>query len=794
MPVVETIAGPALCRGATVVDRSSAAVRAVAVTGDPPTVYAATGTPANSGLRVVSSFSPRSYSVVHIGGLITLSDPSVDFGERAPIVAVAPYQDGVLVATTRQVVAFGPGPGAGAPGPIPAQVTPSAGSSGDGGPATQAQFTGIRALATDDARNLYIADAVGPSDDRFRVRFVNRGADPVTFYGGTPDQLTVAPGAVDTVAGGGQGHDAGVAGGGQGHDAGAAPGGSGGKPEQAPARRGELRGAPALAAVGDRLYVGVSGARRPGAIRARILAVNLASHRMNAHGVEIPAGAMATLAEANPLSSVAGLDADDAGNLFVADRDAQRVRKLDAGGTSSVVAGSGPSGASGGGFNGNGRPAVGARLDHPTDVKVGPRGELYVADGGSGQLRVVDPDGVIRAVAGNGLGAAVRCRVPGGPHAGAKRGRGPEATPGQPADDFPLSVAVDARGVVHFTANQSGRVMTVTSPGVVAPLAGAGAVRRADQVAARPGGGLYVLDGGDNRVRLVNNGRRPIRSNGMEVAPGKVVTVAGNGTIGAKGDGGRAVEAQLSGRGALAADGRGNLLILDTGNQRLRQVDGKGRITTILGSPGNGGGGPTCCARPMALAVGPGDEVYLADANLVWLYNRSRHVSTAHGQKVPAGAVRVVAGGGPAGAVDDGIPAVMAELKKPDGLAVDGAGNLYIADGDDNSVRRVDRAGTITTAAGNGQPSFNGDGLPVQLTGLYGPTGLAVDRCGDLVIADSNNNRVRIVRFVPACLATAEPRRGRARSAPGRVVLVLALAVLAAAATTTRTRRRRSTF
>ena len=163
------------------------------------------------------------------------------------------------------------------------------------------------------------------------------------------------------------------------------------------------------------------------------------------------------------------------------------------------------------------------------------------------------------------------------------------------------------------------------------------------------------------------------------------------------GDNGPAIDARLFGSSGVAVDGAGNLYITDRQNDRIRKVDSSGTITTIAGSgePGVGEGGFS----------------------------------------------------------GDGGPATEARLAAPTGVAVDGAGNLYITDRQNDRIRKVDSSGTITTIAGSGEPGvggggFSGDGGLATEAQLRSPTGVAVDGVGNLYIADSQNHRIRILTQV----------------------------------------------
>jgi uncharacterized protein (TIGR03437 family) len=239
-------------------------------------------------------------------------------------------------------------------------------------------------------------------------------------------------------------------------------------------------------------------------------------------------------------------------------------------------------------------------------------------------------------------------------------------------------------------------------------------------------GNVYISDVDNHRIRRVS-------------PSGVISTVAGNGVPGDSGDGGLAVNASLSDVTGLALDGAGNLYIADAGNRRIRKVTTNGIITTIAGTGiqgFSGDGGPATVAqlnRPTSVLFWAG-SLYIADSS----NQRIRRISET-------GTITTIAGNGVAGFSGDGGPATGASLRFPLGLAADGLGNLYFADGDNNRVRRISPEGIITTAAGNGSGRFAGDQGPATNASLNIPWDVTVDGAGNLYIADAGNNRVRKV-------------------------------------------------
>ncbi|MEU5418492.1 hypothetical protein ACFY1P_11220 [Streptomyces sp. NPDC001407] len=221
---------------------------------------------------------------------------------------------------------------------------------------------------------------------------------------------------------------------------------------------------------------------------------------------------------------------------------------------------------------------------------------------------------------------------------------------------------------------------------------------------------------------------------------GTIVTVAGTGVAGFVADGGPAVGTSLYYPRGLAYDTGGNLYIADEHNHRIRKVAPNGIITTVAGT-GTAGfiadGGPAVATRlntPCDVTLDAAGNLYIADTS----NHRVRKV-------FPNGNITTVAGTGTAGFISDGGPAVATRLNTPTGVAVDAAGNLYIADQGNHRVRKVDQNGTIWTVAGNGQAGYVSDGGPAVATKLYSPHQVVVDPAGNLYIADWNNHRVRKV-------------------------------------------------
>ena len=418
------------------------------------------------------------------------------------------------------------------------------------------------------------------------------------------------------------------------------------------------------------------------------------------------------------LGAVGGLAVDDSGNIFIADLLHHRVRKVDATGMISTVAGTGR-----GGYNGDNIRAAEASLLHPRSVAVDRSGDLYIADAYNHRVRRVDSMGMITTVAGVGEWGF---EGDGGPAVEADLRR-------------PAAIAADAFDNLYIADGLNHRVRKVDSTGTITTVAGAGdwgfdgdggpAVSARLSIptglAVDGYGNLFVASQEENRIRMVN-------------ASGVITTVAGTHEAGFGGDGGLAARARLNGPFGLASDWRGNLYIADRANHRVRMVNPSGVITTVAGNgqfASGGDGGPATEAQvgsPIDVEVDTFGNLYIAQS-----INVVRKVD-------PAGVITTVAGQPRRpGRSGDGGPATEALLSIPAALAVDMFGNLYIADVDNQVVRRVDPTGTIATVAGNGSSGSGGDGGPAIEAQVSAPISVGTDARGNVYFADNAEHKVR---------------------------------------------------
>lgn len=246
-------------------------------------------------------------------------------------------------------------------------------------------------------------------------------------------------------------------------------------------------------------------------------------------------------------------------------------------------------------------------------------------------------------------------------------------------------------------------------------------------VAVDSQGNIFIADYCNHRIRKIGT-------------DGIIRTAAGNGVKSFAGDGGPATNAGLNSARGVAVDSAGNLYIADTDNHRIRKVDTNGNISTVAGNGSDGylgdgvAGTSTRIAAPRGVAVDSAGNVYIADTD----NHRIRKVE-------PSGNISTVAGNGTGMYSGDGGPATTAQLNGPTWVALDTQGNLFVADANNNRIRKILTNGNIITIAGNGTGDFSGDGGPATQASLSWPYGVAVDSLGNVYIADDNNQRIRKV-------------------------------------------------
>ena len=413
---------------------------------------------------------------------------------------------------------------------------------------------------------------------------------------------------------------------------------------------------------------------------------------------------------------------DGLGNLYISDYNNNVIRKVAAGtNVISTVAGNGSLG-----YSGDGGQAANAQLNNPYGLVLDGSGNLYIADTYNNCIRkVTAATGVISTIAGNGtLGFS---------------GDGGAATTAEL--NYPYGIALDGSGNLYIADVYNNRIREVAG-GIITTVAGGATGSVGDGsaatnallsapagVAVDGAGNLYIADHDNHRVRKVAAGT------------GIISTVAGTGTAGNSGDGSLATAAQLNTPSGVALDGSGNLYIADESNNNIRKVTvSSGNITTIAGSgaagfSGDGHAGTTAqLSAPLGIAIDGSGNFYIAYEN----NNRIRKIT------VSTGIISTIAGTGSAGNSGDGAAATSAQLNLPSGIAVDGFGNIYIADKQNNTVRKIAvGTNTISTVAGNGTGGYSGDDNQATTAQLNFPTGVALDGSGNIYIADEGNNVIR---------------------------------------------------
>ncbi len=609
--------------------------------------------------------------------------------------------------------------------PIPGMITPVAGNgshgyTGDGGPATSAQLGQVAGLSLDAAGNLFIAD--------FDFNVVR--------------EVSVA-GTISTVAGNGT---AGYSG-----DGGVATSASlngpvyvavhgttlyiadyangiravsGGRITTVPNTAGSFPLAVAVSATGILYYIDSSWATASGS--HDVLREILAS------------GAASTIAILNATGCEEGLAIDVGANFYTTDYCLNNIYRIAPGGAVAIIAGRTVSG-----FSADGTPALGASLGQPSDVAVDAAGAVYFTDWINNRVRKFLPGGPLTTLVGNG------------------NGDGGAAT-SAPFFNLRSGVAVDPWGAVLIGDNS--RVRRVALDGTITTLAGGPTTGAAGDggpalaatfqqaiggLAFDPAADTLIADTWNNRIRRI------------DATTGLISTIAGTGSPGFSGDGGSALAASLYLPNAVASDLKGNVYVggvcdaagincgatpqaSDPGDiSVIRRISPSGTISRVAGNGASGfsgDGGPATSAslnHPVSFTTDAAGNLYIADTH----NHRIRRVLAS------SGVITTVAGDGTAGFSGDGGPATAARLSYPHDVAVDGVGNLYVADTGNQRIRRITPAGIISTVAGSGVAAFSGDGAPAINAALNTPSRLALDAVGStLYVVDSGNSRIRRIQ------------------------------------------------
>jgi uncharacterized protein (TIGR03437 family) len=471
-----------------------------------------------------------------------------------------------------------------------------------------------------------------------------------------------------------------------------------------------------------------------------------------------------------------GLLVDSAGNLYIADTGNNRIRKVDPSGQITTIAGNGT-----GGFRGDGGPALNAELDEPTRMAMDSAGDLFFVDSSNFRIRKIDANGTITTVAGggknlsNGIVATLADIVP---EAIALDGAGNiyiadrflyairevdsqgkihtiaggSGVPGYDGDGGPAlsahfqlglfaALAVDSTGNLLVADEGNGRIRKIASDGTVTTIAGNGLFRFSGDGGPATSATLYlpvsVAKDASGNIFFTEPGVERIRRIALD---GTISVYAGNGAVGYSGDGGPATSARLGDPNYLTFSSNGDLYFTDEFNCVIRHITTKGIINTFAGNAScetSGDGGPASQAGFSGLAGldfdSSGDLIVSQSFD-----NRIREV-------LANGTVITLAGNGSAGYSGDGEKSTGAQVNDPFGVRVHN-GAVYFADFGNNVIRKIDLAtSVITTVAGNGTGGFAGDGGPAIEAELNRPTAVAFDSAGNMYIADYQNLKIRKV-------------------------------------------------
>ena len=277
-----------------------------------------------------------------------------------------------------------------------------------------------------------------------------------------------------------------------------------------------------------------------------------------------------------------------------------------------------------------------------------------------------------------------------------------------------------------------------TVDGVAATIA---EINNPNHIAVDAAGNIYIADAQNNRIRKVS------------IATGLISTIAGTGVAGFSGDGFPAIAAKVNAPCGIALDAAGNIYFSDQGNHRVRKITiATGNISSVAGNGagtyGSDGVAATSTSinNPAGIVLDGANNIYIADRD----NNRIRKVTAA------TGLISTIAGTGTAGFSGDAAAAVAATLNMPQAVAFDPSGNLYIADGGNNRIRKITTAsGNINTVAGNGTVTYGGEGVSALATGFNTPMDVAFDASGNYYVADQGNSRIRKITISSGLVTTA---------------------------------------
>jgi sugar lactone lactonase YvrE len=424
-----------------------------------------------------------------------------------------------------------------------------------------------------------------------------------------------------------------------------------------------------------------------------------------------------------------GLALDVAGNLYVADTSNQTIRKITPAGAVSTLAGTaGQSGAA----DGNGSAA---KFNFPQGIAVDPSGVVYVADTANDTIRKITPAGMVTTLAGSAA------------HPGTADGTGAAA-----AFNLPMGLVTDPAGNLYVADSSGNTVRKVTPAGVVTTLAGTagqhgfmdgtgGAARFGfpQGITIDPAGSLYVADT-INTIRKISTAAVVTTLAGVAAQTGSI-----------DGAGGIARFNSLHG---ITTDSAGNAYVADGANQTIRKITRGAVVSTFAGVAASGGfpGSNSVFNLPNGVASDSAGNLYVADTN-----------NAAIRKITPAGVVSTLAGAnnGTSGSADG--TGAAAQFKNPTAIAADSTGTVYVADTGNLTIRKITAAGVVTTLAGTAGSAGSADG---NISQFGSPSGLAIDTAGNVYVADAGNQTIR--RITPAgIVSTVAGATGQTGSADG---------------------------
>ncbi|MEI9977635.1 MAG: MBG domain-containing protein [Edaphobacter sp.] len=480
------------------------------------------------------------------------------------------------------------------------------------------------------------------------------------------------------------------------------------------------------------------------------------------------------------LASPWAVSADAVGNIYISDYAGDVIRMVDTAGTIHAIAGT----AKTPGVSGDGGPAISAEFTTPHNAISDGLGNLYIADEGNHLIRWIDANGIIHTIAGT-----ITAKSTGPTGTAGFDGDGSPGTAGEL--DFPYGLAIDSSNNLYSPDASNYRIRrlsmntvlpatavgtstaqnlfvqssTAVTPNtaVVSPAAPAefmlgslsgcslGAPLVANTPCAVPITFQPATPGLQTAQIAFTDGSGDVSSiglSGIGIAPqvnfslAAISTIAGTGTAGSAGSSGSAIGAQVSAPRGGVIDSAGNVYFADSGNNIIRRIDAvTGKISTVagVGTAGYAGDGASATSAqlrsPAKVIVDAAGNLYIADTG----NNVIRYVSAN------TGFISTIAGTGTPGYTGDGGAATSATLNHPQGLAIDIGGHIYVADTGNSAIRYFGKGGPIVTLTGTGSAGYYGDGGNALGASLNAPQAVALDQNGNVYIADTGNDVVRVI-------------------------------------------------